>query len=569
MTACMRFTAAGALAGTLAACGANPSRVPESGATATRNGDLVVSVRSEPQSFSPYAQRDSTTQLVGLLTQAKLVRVNAATQDLEPWLATSWALADDGLRFTVKLRTGVAFADGTPFTADDVVFSLAAAYDNQSTLGDSLLVGGQKLQAAAMDSHTVVFTLPTPFGPGLRVLNSLPILPRHKLERALHDGTFGSAWGVTTPPREITGLGPFVLTEYHTGERLVFVRNDRYFRKDASGTPLPYLNRVVIEIVPEQDAQVLRLQAGQSDMSSTEIRPEDYAPLKRAAERGEAQLLDVGPSTDLAGLWINLRPDAFARDPRRPWIQREELRRAISLAVDRRVFVDTVYLGAAVPAFGPVTLANRKWYSEEIAVSHDPEGARKLLASIGLRDRNGDGLLDDATGATARLALLTQKGQTALERGAAVVRDELKRLGLTIDVVTLEANALVQTFLSGKPYDAVYFFLIASDTDPAMNLDFWLSSGGAHVWNPGQPAPGTTWEREIDERMRRQATALDEGERRRVFLDVQRIFAEHAPMVHFAAPRVFVAASPRVTNLMPGVSRPQLLWSADTIAIKH
>jgi peptide/nickel transport system substrate-binding protein len=536
---------------------------------ATRGGDLVVSVRSEPQSLSPYAQRDSTTQLVGLLTQAKLVRVNAATQELEPWLATDWARADDGLRFTVKLRTGVAFADGTPFTAGDVVFSLAAAYDKQSMLGDSLLVGGQKLQASAIDSHTVVFTLPSPFGPGLRVLNSLPILPRHKLEGALHAGTFGSAWGVTTPPGEITGLGPFVLTEYRTGERLVFARNDRYFRKDAAGAPLPYLDRVVVEIVPEQDAQVLRLQAGQSDMSSTEIRPEDYAPLKRASERGEAQLLDVGPSTDLAGLWINLRPDAFARDPRRSWIQREELRRAISLAVDRRVFVDTVYLGAAVPAFGPVTPANRKWYSEDIAVSHDPEGARKLLASIDLRDRNGDGLLDDASGATARLALLTQKGQTALERGAAVVRDELKRIGFTIDVVTLEPNALVQTFLSGKPYDAVYFFLIASDTDPAMNLDFWLSSGGAHVWNPGQQAPGTAWEREIDDRMRRQTTALDEGERRRVFLDVQRIFAEHLPMVHFAAPRVFVAASPRVTNLMPGVSRPQLLWSADTIAIKH
>jgi len=349
----------------------------------------------------------------------------------------------------------------------------------------------------------------------------------------------------------------------------VFARNRRYFRKDAAGTPLPYLDRVVIEIVPEQDAQVLRLQAGQSDMSSTEIRPEDYAPLKRAAERGEAQLLDVGPSTDLAGLWINLRPNAFARDPRRSWIQREELRQAISFAVDRQAFVDAVYLGAAVPAFGPVTPANRKWYSDEIAVSHDPERARKLLASIGIRDRNGDGVLDDASGAPARLTLLTQKGQTALERGAGVVRDELKRIGFTIDVVALEANVLVQTFLSGKPYDAVYFFLIASDTDPAMNLDFWLSSGGAHVWNPGQRTPGTAWEREIDDRMQRQATALDDGERRRLFLDVQRIFAEHVPMVHFAAARVFVAASPRVTNLTPAVSRPQLLWSADTIAIKH
>jgi peptide/nickel transport system substrate-binding protein len=145
----------------------------------------------------------------------------------------------------------------------------------------------------------------------------------------------------------------------------------------------------------------------------------------------------------------------------------------------------------------------------------------------------------------------------------------MKRIGFTIDVVALEAGALVKRFLSGEPYDAVYFFLIASDTDPAMNLDFWMSSGGAHIWNPGQRTPATDWERQIDDLMRRQTTALDEAERRRLFLDVQGLFAAHLPMVHFAAPRVFVAVSPRVTNLTPAVSRPQLLWAADTIAIKH
>jgi peptide/nickel transport system substrate-binding protein len=565
-------TCGGALTA-LAACSVQSPRSQHEQQPATesprRGGTLIVSVRAEPRSFSWYTQHDGTTQLVGLLTQARLVRINPATQETEPWLASGWSRSDAGLRYTIKLRSGVTFADGTPFTSADVVFSVAAAYDKASALADSLMIGGKPIEATAIDPETVVITLPGPFGPGLRILDNLPILPRHKLARALSDGTFGSAWGVSTPPADVIGLGPFVLREYRQGERLVFARNDRYFRKDAAGTPLPYLEGIVVEVVPEQDAQILRLQAGQSDMSATEIRPEDYAPVKRASEDGRLQLLDLGASTDSPALWINLKPGAFARDPRRPWIQRDELRQAISLAVDRQRFVDTVYLGAAAPAFGPVTASNKQWFAEDSAIAHDVPRARGLLGAIGLEDRNHDGLLDDSSGATARITLLTQKGQTALERGAAVVRDELNKIGLSIDVVAMDAGALVKTFLSGAPYDAVYFLLAASDTDPAMNMDFWLSSGGAHIWNPGQRTPATPWEQDIDRLIARQASAADPRERRQLFVEAQKIFAAHQPMVYFAAPRVFVAASRRVINLTPAMSRPQLLWSADTIAIRQ
>jgi peptide/nickel transport system substrate-binding protein len=135
--------------------------------------------------------------------------------------------------------------------------------------------------------------------------------------------------------------------------------------------------------------------------------------------------------------------------------------------------------------------------------------------------------------------------------------------------VSLEGNALVAKFLSGKGYDAVYFHLTSSDLDPAVNSDLWLSSGGAHVWNLGQKAPSTDWERQIDDLMRRQAATLDDGERQRLFVDVQKIFSAHQPIVYFAAPRVFVGASRRIMNLTPAVSRPQLLWSADTLAIRQ
>jgi peptide/nickel transport system substrate-binding protein len=549
---------------------APPQPAPAETRAATRGGHLIVNVRAEPQSFSWYTRHDGTTQLLTLLTQARLIRVNRQTQAIEPWLAESWTRSEDGLRYTLKLRPNVQFADGHPFTADDVVFSFRAAYAPNSAMADSFHVNGRPLRAKAVTPATVEVVFPGPFGPGLRLLDNLPILPRHKLQAALDAGTFGEAWGLSAPLTGITGLGPFVLSEYAPGQRMVFARNDRYFRRDADGAALPYLDGITVEIVPEQDAQILRLQAGESDMPAYEVRPEDYAPLKRAADSGAIQLIDVGPALDADGLWINLRPNAFKGDPRAGWIQRDELRQAISLAVDRQSFADTVFLGAATPVFGPITPANKLWYSDDVPhTSHDVGRAKSLLATIGLADRDGDGLLEDPQRIPARFTLLTQKGQTALERGAAVIRDHLRAVGLTVNVVALEGNALVTQFLSGKPYDAVYFHLSASDTDPALNADFWTSSGGAHVWNPGQQTPATDWERRMEEAIARHTTSLDERERQRAFTEAQKIFAEHLPMVHFAAPQIYVAASKRATNLTPAALRPQLLWSADTIAVAH
>jgi peptide/nickel transport system substrate-binding protein len=561
--------AASAAAG--AGCGHNEPRPGSttSAAPAAAGGDLVTMVRADPQSLNWYTRRDATTALVTVLTQARLVRVNRATWELEPWLAESWDRSPDGLRYTIHLRRNLTFADGHPFTADDVVFSLKAGYDKASSIADSLQVNGRSLSAEAADPSTVIVTFPSPFGPGLRMLDILPILPKHRLESALAGGKFGDAWSLSTPPDQITGLGPFVLAAYAPGQRMVFRKNPRYFRRDGAAA-LPYLDRVVAEIVPEQDAQVLALQAGRADMPAFEVRPEDYAPLKRAADQGTIQLLDLGVGADPPAFWINLKPGAFASDPRAAWIQREELRQAISLGVDRQAFADAVYLGAATPVYGPVTPANKLWYSDEVPrTPHDPAKARALLAQIGLEDRNGDGIAEDRAGRPARFTLIAQKGQTAVERGAMVIRDQVKAIGLAVDVVLLDGGAVVTRFLSGKDYDAVYFPLIVSDPDPAMSPDFWLSGGTSRVWNLGDKTTATQWERDIDGLMARQATSFDENERRRLFVEVQKIFAAHAPLLHFAAPRIYVAASSRVTNLTPAVSQPQLLWAADTIAVKH
>jgi peptide/nickel transport system substrate-binding protein len=174
-----------------------------------------VSLRSEPGNYNRYFDASAAADVMALLTQARLVRVNRATDATEPALAESWDSSQDGRTQTLRLRKGVTFSDGTPFTSADVLFSFTVAYDAPgSQLADSVTAAGQRVEVTAPDPATVVLRFPTTFAPGVRVLDSLPILPRHKLEPALKNGTIQKAWTASTPLTEIVGLGPFVLTEH-------------------------------------------------------------------------------------------------------------------------------------------------------------------------------------------------------------------------------------------------------------------------------------------------------------------------------------------------------------------
>jgi peptide/nickel transport system substrate-binding protein len=556
---------AAAQAGVAGRSGAQSAR-PVSG------GSLVATVRSEPRTFNPHAGRDFASTLVISLTQARLVRINRATQQIEPWLAESYTCTPDALACTLNLRNGVAFSDGAAFTSADVLFSFQAVYDEKtgSPLADALMVGGKPLAVAAPDAKTIAITFPSPYGPGLRLLDALPILPRHKLEAALKSGTLRQQWGPATPPADIAGLGPFVLQTYLPGQRLVLARNARYWRKDAAGAALPYLDRLTLEITPDQNAELLRLQSGQADLTQSEVRPDDYAALKREAAAGKLRLADAGPGFDADAFWVNLKPGAKAHDGR-PWLSRVELRRAVSHAVNRRAFADEVFLGAAEPQWGPISPANRTWFAPEGAIereAYDMGRARVLLAGLGLRDANGDGLLEDAAGAPVRFSMITQKGNTALEKGAAFVRDELKKVGLTVDVVPLEVGALVDRMTKGD-YDALYFRFLTSDSDPATSMDFWLSSGGAHVWNMDQAVPATPWEKQIDTLMGQMAADRNPARRRQLFLEAQKVLSQNLPIIYFAVPRVYVAASTRVTGVVPSPFRPNVLWNADALGVSR
>ena len=538
--------------------------------TAVRGGQLLGSIRADPRSFNPYVARDEETELIGLLTEAPLVRINRSTFELEPWLAERWESGADGRTYTLHLRSDVQWSDGAPFTAGDVLFSLDAAFDPGAAgvVAGRLAVAGQRIRATAPDEHTVVLTYPAPYGPGLELLDGVPILPKHTLDAALRAGTFARAWNTKTPAADLVGTGPFVLREYQPGQRIVFERNPRYWRHDPRGQSLPYLDRLVLEVVTDRDDELARLEARAIDVTADALRPEDLLAARRAQQQGTLTVTELGVATEADAFWFCLKSDAKKNDKRFAFVQKPEFRQALSHALDREAFVRDVYLGEGVPVWGPVTPGNKPWFTPNLPrYPPDVQKAKDLLTSIGLEDRNGNGIVEDAAGTEARFTVITERGVKSYERGTALLRESAAAVGVALDIVPLEFGAVVQR-LTACNYDAMFMRPPATGIDPVSNLDFWLSSGSAHWWNPEQRMPATDWERQIDAIMQQQASSTDDARRHQLFNQAQRILADNVPVVYLAAPRIYAAHSSRVKNVVPSVLRPPILWNADMLAVQ-
>ncbi len=535
--------------------------------SASRGGEIVGSLRVEPRTFNRIVSRDQGADLLSLLTQGRLVRVNRSTFELEPWLADRWESSQDGLTHTLHLRSGVTWSDGQPLSSADVAFSLeVATHDPASVLAESLLVGGKAIHATTPDAQTVVLTFAATSGLGLRLLDNLPILPKHKLESAAKAGQFASAWNTKTPPSEVVGTGPFILREYQPGQRVVLDRNIRYWRRASDGGALPYLDRIVLDIVPDQNAELLRLQSGVADLMQDSLRPEDFVSTRRLEQRGTLTIVEVGVG-EADGLWFCLKPEAKQKDPRFAFVRRPEFRHALSHAVDREAFAREAFQGEAVPVWGLVSPGNRLWFSPNLPrYPYDIARAKELLKSLGLEDRNGNGTVEDSRGAEARFTVITQRGVGAYERGTTVLRDETAKIGVVLDIVPLEYGAMIQRMLACD-YEAIYMAVLTTDMDPAGNLDLWLSSGSAHYWNLAQKTPATPWEAQVDALMLEQAAELDDSRRHAIFDRVQRLVSENLPAVHFVAPRTYAAHSTRLRGVVPAVKRPPILWNADMLSV--
>jgi peptide/nickel transport system substrate-binding protein len=538
--------------------------------TGRTGGQLVVVQRAEPRTLNPATAVDAPSRDVLRRMHAGLIQINRDTQRTEPALARSWKVSPDGRQYTVVLRRGLQFSDGDPFDADDVVFSFRVYLDEKvaSPYRDLLTVGGKPIAVRKLDQQTVQFDLSEPYASAERLFDNVAMLPRHLLEKPYLENRLPETWGLTAGASGIAGLGPYRFRQHIAGEQIVLERNPFYWKVDRAGTRLPYLDRLVFAIVPNADAQAVRFQSGEADVT-TRLNAANFEVLLRDQPKRNYELADLGASLDFTFLVFNLNDLAgkpLAETARRQaWFRQLAFRRAVSLAIDREGIVRLVYRGRATPLWGHVPPGNKLWANLALPKPRrSVADARQLLHGAGFTSQPDGGLVD-AAGRPVEFTIVTNSENAERVQIATIIQDDLKQLGMRVNVVTLELRALTARLLTSHDYEGLVLGLGGSDGDPNSEMNVWLSSGGFHVWNLGQPKPATPWEAEIDTLMRQQVTALDARQRKRLYDRVQQLVVENLPITSLVSPNILVGAKKGLGNFRPTVLDHHTLWNVDEL----
>jgi peptide/nickel transport system substrate-binding protein len=535
-------------------------------------GRLVTALRSEPKTLNPVTAADGPSREVIGRMIADLIHINRLSQQTEPALAKSWKVSRDGLRYTLRLRQGLRFSDGQPCNADDVVFSFQAYQDEKvhSIQRDLLIVGGKPIAVHKIDDVTVLFELSQPYAAAERLFDSLAILPRHILEKPYREGRLAQMWRVSTPAEEIAGLGPFRLKEYVAGERMVLERNPYYWKGNRKGERLPYLDELVFLFVPSDDAQVIRFQAGDTDILSR-VSAENYSALEPEQQRRGFRLYDLGPGLEYNFLFFNLNSSLPANSTiarKQSWFKDVRFRQAVSSAIDREGIVRLVFRGHGAPLWTDVTPAYKLWLNP--AIPHPPrsvEKSKELLKAAGFSWRS-DGALVDRDGQPVEFSIITSSSNAQRTQMATIIQDDLKQVGMRVEVTSLEFRAVIDRVFQTHDFEASLLALGGGDVDPTVKMNVLLSSGASHVWDLGESQPATPWEAEIDRLMKQQVSTLKFADRNRLYRRVQWIVYDNLPLISIATPNILVAAKNGIRNFQPAILDHYTLWNVDQLFVQ-
>jgi len=508
--------------------------------------ELRFCLRNEPKTFNPLLVEDDASETIRYLTGGVLVRSNRQTQKLEPELAVSWKLSKDGRQITFQLRKGVLFSDGTPFSADDVDYTVKQMMDPalHSPTGDAFRSSTGIVNTQVLAPDRITITFPAPVAGLDQLFDQVAILSAH------------------TPNKEKAVLGPFMVADYKPGSSLLLNRNPNYWKTDGQGRKLPYLSAIRLDIQPNRDIEVLRFKRGELDL----INSLDSEYFDRIASTSPNLVYDAGASLDSEQMWFNQVAKAPIPDYKRQWFRSTNFRRAVSLAINRDDLSRVVFNGHARPAIGPISTANRFWFNQELkADPYSPEAALAKLQLDGFHLQGGT--LRDAAGNAVEFSIITNAGNKYRERMAVLIQQDLQKIGVRINVVTLDFPSLIERISQTFSYEAAMLGLTNVDLDPNGQMNVWLSSSENHQWNPQEKSPETAWEAEIDKLMRKQASASDPKQRKKAFDRVQQIVAEQAPFIYLVNRNALSAVSRSVSGASPVILRPQTYWNIERLTV--
>jgi peptide/nickel transport system substrate-binding protein len=511
-------------------------------ASAQFGGELRFCIRADPKTFNPLLVDEEPSDTVRYLTGGVLARVNRSTQHLEPELATSWKVSDNGRKITFNLRSGVYFSDGTPFSAEDVAFTMRQLMDPSlhSPTGDAFRSSNKNVTTQLISRERVAIAFPEPVAGLDRLFDQVAIM------------------SAKSPKKEMAVLGPFYLADYKPGSYVLLHRNPNYWKRDADGKRLPYLDAVRLDIQQNRDLEVLRFTRGEIHL----INSLDADYFDRLSDAPSASARDAGASLDSEQMWFNQVSNAPIPAYKKAWFTSTNFRRAISQAVNREDLARIVFHGHAHPAVGPVSPANAFWFNSKLKPQpYDSQAALQSLAADGFQFRNG--VLKDREGNSVEFSVITNSGNKYREAMAVMMQQDLAKIGIRLNVVTLDFPSLIERISHSFNYEACLLGLVNNELDPNAQMNVWLSSASNHQWNPEQKVPATAWEAEIDKLMHAQASTSNAKKRKHDFDRLQEIVYEQTPFLYLISRDTLIGISNAVHNAEPSVLRPQTYWNID------
>lgn len=447
---------------------------------------------------------------------------------------------DNKMILTVYLRNDIYWTDGEKMTAEDWVwfwnnvytdkFISPAGYNKASvTMEDGHT---EIIKTELIDSETFKFIFPRAIAEPELSANFSP-MPKHILKPIIDSEgieALTKLWGVDTPVSELVTNGPWILTKYIHNSSIIFKSNPNFFLKDLWGNQLPYLDKLIINIVP--DMSTLYLNFIGKDIDTYYVNNSDFKRIVEKADEKDYTVWNGGlaPDTEFITFNQNIKSDHLKDSPKRNWFIHKEFRQAMSYLIDRKTITNQVFSGLAQPSNTYLSQAS-SYYNPDVSCDTDynPDKALKLLSKIGIRDRNGDGKSEDKDGNTIKFEILTNYGNTQREKIMGVIANEWRTYGITANPSPIEFNVLVTKLTQSFDWDCVLISFEGGLYPFDDNL--YLSNGSMHLWHPMQTEPVTEWEKEVDKLYREAKYEADKEFRKELIDDMYDILYEEMPLI--------------------------------------
>lgn len=524
-----------------------PPRLPEIG---TPGGELNIPIFAKPNTLNPIT---SVLDELDILLHAHLLEFNPVTGELEPALAASYEISEDGKTLTFVLREGLHWSDGHPFSVEDVNFTYRDLVFNPSIPAvnrELLLIDGQLPEVIVQDQRTFSLKFPRPDWTALTVIATQVIVPKHLLQNEASPESFPNAWSLETLPEQIAGMGPFQLVEFIPGERVILKRNEFYWKVDPTGQRLPYVDRVNAWFNADREAALQRLLTSQIDF----LVPSQQG-LTNLLQQGNAQVKMMLAGANLQFNLLAFNLDSGDEDLRR--IFRSPIfRQAISHAINRQKIVKEIQEGPAVERFNPVHPDSPFVIDGVPQFAFDLNQAQEKLRELGLLDTDGDSLLNLTANKQFRFKLLVNFESTTRVAIAELLREDLAKLGISVQIELVSFEELQRRLfnpdplfnLFGPAFEAVVVGFIGT-TDPQPLDRLYSIEGPLQFYHFTALEEPFAYERRIDEIFREAVMTFDAQRRKELFAEFQMIVAEQLPVILITSPGFVVVIHRELGNM--------------------